>query len=265
MGGSRVIPSEARNLLTRSLVAALLGMTLSAGAAGPEGNQTFRGYAYDLDSGKFLYTEIHKQTISGDRWLGGTIDYYAPDGSQIGHKTLDFSQDPYVPIYTLTLATGGGYMEGITALSADRIEMEKKGYNTDKARKASVKRSGAMVADSGFHSFLRDRFADLVAGKTVKFTFVVSGELDTFKFRARRIEDGTFEGKTAVRLKVEPDTLLRLLADPLEIMYEPTQRRMLEYRGVSNLHDPKTFEAYHVRIVYPSAPPPDAPALPDGQ
>jgi len=250
----------------RSLHVAALALALlpATPALGQEGMQTFRGYAYDLDSGKFLYTEVHQQKISGDRWVGGTIDYYAPDGSRIGHKTLDFSQDPYVPVYRLDLTTGGGYMEGITALSADRIEMEKKGYNTDKVRRASVKRSNPAVADSGFHSFLRDRFADLVAGKTVQFTFAVSGELSTFKFRAKRVADGTFEGKPAVRLKVEPDTLLRLLADPLEIMYEPAQRRMLEYRGVSNLHDPKTFEAYDVRIVYPSAPPPDAPALPEG-
>lgn len=233
-------------------------------ALGQDGTLTFRGYAYDLDNGKFLYTEVHKQAISGERWLGGTIDYYAPDGSQIGHKTLDFRQDPYVPVYRLDLATGGGYAEGITALTPDTIEMEKKGYNSTKARTASIKRRGAMVADSGFHSFLRDRFADLVAGRTAKFTFAVAGELNEFSFRARRIEDGSFEGKPAVRLKVEPDTLLRLLAEPLEILYEPDQRRMLEYRGVSNLHDPKTFEAYRVRIIYPSAPPADAPPLKDG-
>ena len=73
-----------------------------------------------------------------------------------------------------------------------------------------------------------------------------------------------FEGRPAIQLKVEPSTLLRLLADPLYILYEPEQRRMLEYRGISNLHDPRTGRAYTVRIVYPSRPPADAPALPEG-
>ena len=246
------------------VVAAVLALIPAAPALGQETTQKFRGYAYDLDSNKFLYTEIHEQKISGDRWVGGTIDYYAADGSRIGHKTLDFSKDPYVPIYRLDLTTGNGYMEGITAVSAERIEMQKKGYGTSTVRTASIRRRDPVVADSGFHSFLRDRFPDLVAGKTVPFTFAVSGELNEFRFRARRIADATFEGKPAVRLKVEPATLLRLLADPLEIVYEPTRRRMLEYRGISNLHDPKTLEAYSVRIVYPSVPPPDAPALPEG-
>ena len=236
-------------------------MTLQAQAAD---THTFRGYAYDLDSGAFLYTEVHHQVIEGDRWLGGTIDYYAPDGARIGHKTLDFSHDPYVPVYQLDLATAGGYMEGIAALTPERIEMKKKGYGSDKVRKASVARRGTVVADSGFHSFLRDHFGDLLAGKPVDFTFAVSGELDTFRFRARRIADALFEGKPAVQLQVEPSTLLRFLADPLHVLYDPVQRRLLEYRGISNLHDPATRNPYVVRIVYPSVPPADAPALPEG-
>lgn len=245
-------------------IAALAGAAFAACAAAEPGTHAFRGYAYALEGGQFLYTEVHQQVIDGDRWLGGTIDYYAADGSRIGHKTLDFSHDPYVPVYRLDLATGGGYMEGITAVGAERIEMQKKGYGSERVRKASVSRRGTMVADSGFHSFLRDRFPDLLAGKAVDFTFVVSGELDTFRFRARRVEDRVFEGKPAVQLKVEPSTLLRLLVDSLYILYEPGQRRMLEYRGISNLHDPKTHKAWKVRIVYPSVPPADAPALPEG-
>lgn len=245
---------------------AALALTLFAAGASGEAQRThtFRGYAYDLASGKFLYTEVHRQVIAGERWVGGTIDYYAPDGSRIGHKDLDFSADPYVPVYRLELSTGGGYAEGITAVGAERIELSKQGYGASQPRSATVKRHGAMAADSGFHSFLRDHFAELLAGKTVPFTFVVSGELDTFKFRARRGADATFEGQPAVRLEVEPSTLLRLLFDKLEILYEPGQRRMLEYRGISNLHDPTTHKAYTVRIVYPSSPPADAPALPEG-
>jgi hypothetical protein len=242
----------------------LAAAALSVPAWAQDGTYTFNGYAYDLDSGKFLYTEVHRQAIAGERWVGGTIHYYAPDGSRIGHKTLDFSQDPYLPLYQLDLVTGGGYMEGIKALTDDGIEMQKKGYGSAKVRTASIKRKGAVVADSGFHSFLRDRFADLVAGKTVEFTFAVSGELDSYKFRARRVGDATFEGQPAVHLKVESATLLRFVAPHLEVLYEPTQRKLLEYRGISNLHDPRTFEPYEVRIIYPSKRPADAPPLPEG-
>ena len=246
-----------------SVLAAVAALVFSAPSAAPDGTYVFYGYAYDLEDNKFLYTEVHRQALSGERWLGGTIDYYAPDGSRIGHKTLDFSKDPYVPLYQLDLATGGGYMEGVKAITEDGIELQKQGYGSKKVRTKWVKRRGAVAADSGFHMFLFDRFADLLAGKTVEFTFAVSGELDTFKFRARRIGDATFEGKPAVRLRIEPATWLRFLVDPLEVLYEPTQRKLVEYRGISNLHDPKTFEPYVVRIIYPSKRPADAPPLPE--
>ena len=60
---------------------------------------------------------------------------------------------------------------------------------------------------------------------------------------------------TAERFADAPDFVL---------LYDPQQRRLLEYRGISNLHDPRTREAYSVRIVYPSVPPADVPALPEG-
>jgi len=53
-----------------------------------------------------------------------------------------------------------------------------------------------------------------------------------------------------VRFRVEPDSLLRWMVDPLELTYEPAQRKLVEYHGVSNLHDPATGKAYNVRIIY---------------
>jgi hypothetical protein len=242
---------------------ALLTALLAAPAAAQE-TLKFHGYAYDLASGKFLYTELHEQKIVDQRWLGGSIAYFAPDGSELGHKTLDFSQDPFVPLYRLELKARGGYMEGITAVGAERIEMEKRGYGAREVERASLKRAPAIAADSGFHSYVREVFPRLLAGERVSFVFAVAGNLDGYKFRARRIEDATFEGKPAVRFRVEPDSLLRWLVDPLELTYEPGQRKLLEYRGVSNIHDPATGKAYNARIIYPSTRPADAPALPPG-
>lgn len=234
---------------------------LSALAHADETALRFSGYAYEQETRKFLYTEVHDQRIEGDRWLGGTITYIAPDGSVIGNKTMNFTSDPFIPVYKLDLY-GGRYIEGISAVSADSIEMFKKGYKDKEISKASLVRKGPVAADSGFHSFIRANFAELMAGKAVRFKFGVAGNLDAFKFRAKRIADGMFEGKPVVRFRVEPDTLLRLLVDPLELSYEPQQRKLLEYKGVSNLHDPSTGEAYNVTISYFSTPPPEAPKPP---
>lgn len=245
------------------LAAALLAVATNLQAAPAETTLTFRGYAYDLSSNRFLYTELHEQQIEGERWLGGSIVYVAPDGAELGRKSLDFRQDPYVPVYRLDLKARGGYMESITAVTAETIAMAKRGYG-GKVEREVVRRSGRVAADSGFHVFIRDNFGELLAGRPLNFVFAVAGNLGAYKFRARRLADTTFEGRPAVRFRVEPDSLLRWLVDPLELTYEADRRKLLEYRGVSNIHDPATGKAYNARIIYPSQPPADAPPLPGG-
>lgn len=252
--------------MTWSQASLAIALALSAAAAAAAGEETlkFRGYAYDLASNRFLYTELHQQRIVDQRWLGGTIVYVAPDGSEIGRKSLDFSQDPFVPLYRLDLKPRGGYVEGISGLSAGRIEMVRQGYGARELEHASVKRPQQVTADSGIHVYIREHFGELLTGRTVTFVFAVAGNLDAYKFRVRRLPDTTFDGQPAVNFRVEPASLLRWLVDPLELTYETGQRKLLEYRGASNLHDPATGKAYNVRIVYPSSPPADAPPVPAG-
>ncbi|MBI2383905.1 MAG: hypothetical protein HYV18_07540 [Gammaproteobacteria bacterium] len=219
----------------------------------------FYGYAYDLDSNRYIYTEVHEQRLDGDRWLGGGIRYHAPDGTLLGTKTLDFAADPFVPVYRLELRARGGYAEGVSAVGADTVEMFRQDYG---ARRAATARRGKRAfdtADTGFHSLLRSQFDALMAGRTARFRFLVAGNLDAFKFRVWRVGDATFEGRPAVHFRAEPDTLLRLLADTLEVVYDPAQRRLLEYRGITDIHDPATGKPYNARIAYYTTLPADAP------
>lgn len=239
----------------KSTIAALL--LLAATGAGAEEVQRFYGYAYDLKSNAYLYTEVHEQRIDNGRWQGGTIDYYGPKGDKFGHKTLDFRNDEFVPVFRLEMHSG--YMEAITD-NRQAVAMERRGGADRKLEKKSLEKVSPMCADSGFHSCLRAHFAELQAGKTVKFTLAVAGSLDTFRFRAKKSGETQWQGQKAVQFKVEPDSLLRLLAGPLDLVYEPTQRKLLEFRGISNIHDPRSGKPYEVRIIYPEQPPADAPA-----
>ncbi len=243
-------------MLKRLLALLLLALALPASAA-DEQVLRFYGYAYDLKSGKYLYTEVHEQHAQGDRWLGGTMTYFDPQGKKIGDKTLDFSKDNNIPLYHLTLS-GSGYEEGIGAIGSDKVEMFKRHETGADIERSSVTRETAMAADSGFHAYITTHFSELMAGKTIAFKLVVPGNLDAFKFHIKRIEDTTFEGQAAIRLRVEPDSLLRFVVDPLELTYEPKAKKLLEYRGIANVHDAKG-KAYVARIAYYSKPPADAP------
>jgi hypothetical protein len=217
----------------------------------------FYGYAYDLASGKYLYTEVYREEVDDNRWISGHTGYYAADGTRLGEKTLSFSSDRYIPVYTLDLP-GAGYLEGITRVAPDGVDMVKQspehGHQT-----ATIPHSEPMAADAGFHSFLYDHMPELLAGQTVKFRFAVAGQLDSYNFRARMTGTTQFEGKPAVLLKIDPDSLLRFLVQPLILTYDPLSRRLLEYRGISNVMNPATGKPYNARIDYYSKPPDDAP------
>ena len=242
----------------KTLLAALLVLVAAPlHAAEPT---RFYGYAYDLKTNAYLYTEVHAAQIENGRWLGGTIDYYTPQGEKLAHKTMDFRNDEFVPVFRTEMLRSG-YMEAITD-NRESVVMERREGKGKPVAQKRIDKVSPMCADSGFHSCLRAGFPDLMAGKTLRFTLAVAGSLDSFRFRARRAGETTFDGRKAVKIVVEPDSLLRLLAGPLELIYEPGQRQLLEYRGISNIHDPATGKPYSTRIAYYARPPPDAPKLP---
>lgn len=241
-------------MIRRLFAAATLLVATATHAA--EG-KPFYGYAYDLDTGKYLYTEVHEPVFEGGRELSSTIRYYAPDGSLIGEKPLDYRADPYVPLFRLTLPKEG-YVEAITGNGAT-VEMLKIDGKGKPEKRKSIRKEGLMAADSGFHHLLQAKLASIIAGQPLSFRFTVAGQLDSYRFRASKVGDSSFEGKPAVKLLVQADSLLRYLAPDLQLLYDPSTLKLLEYRGVSNMHDPATGKAYMARIVYYSAPPPDAP------
>jgi hypothetical protein len=238
------------------LASALLVATTTVVAAEPE-TWRFYGYAYDLKSDRYLYTEVHEQQVRNDRWVSGSITYYRPDGSKFGYKTLDFSKDQVLPAYRFE-QYDIGRIEAVVD-NGDPLQLLIKG-NKDKPEKTkSIPKQPMMTADSGFHMFIRDHFEELMRGDTVRFSFAAAPELNSFKFKMYRVEDTTFEGAPAVRIKVEPASLLTFLIDPLILTYHEQSQRLLEFRGISNVHDPQRLKAYIVRISYFTKPPEDAP------
>jgi len=242
------------------LRSAVFAMLAGHAAMAQAGIERFYGHAYDLETGAYLYTEVHAQWIENGRWLGGTIGYYTPQGEKFAHKTLDFSADEFVPVFRME-DSRSGYMEAITD-NRQAVTMERRETRQGKVEQKRIDKRTPMCADSGFHSCVRASFGELMAGRTLRFALAVPGSLDSFRFRARRVGETVFEGRKAVKILVEPDSLLRLLAGPLELVYEPEQRQLLEFRGISNVLDPDTGKPYQARIIFPAKPPADVPRLP---
>lgn len=228
-------------------------------AAATSRNQRVVGVALEMGSGRFLYTEVHDQVLGADGAVATAVTtYHAADGREFARKTLDYRQNRTVPAFRLDQPQHR-YSEGLRLLG-DQAEVFKVDQGKEKRSQIQLG-GGAVAADSGFNQLLIDAMPRLRQGETVSFRLIVAGQTDQFKFRAKALGEGKVEDEAALRLKVEPDSLLRWLVDPLELAYGLQPARLLDYRGVSNIINPATGEVYRkVRVHYPRELPPEAKA-----
>ncbi len=214
----------------------------------------FLGYAYDLESGAPLYAEQHRFRYAGDRLVADHVTYLRPDGRVFGDKRIDFRPSLFVPDFHTRLQTPD-YEEGLRR-NGEAVELFRRKKAGGKLQLKRVEVTKNSAADAGFHPYVQAHFEKLMAGDTVRFHFLSADFLMRVKFKAWRIADGRFEGRSVARFKVKVASLLGAFVDPLIISYDPETRFLHEFRGISNVKGPDG-DAYDVRIIYPSRTPPE--------
>ncbi len=211
--------------------------------------ETVLGFARDARTQRFLYTEVHEFNRSADGEVqSATCRYYDAQGKEMARKSLDYRSNRFIPVYTLEMPAQR-YTEGISS-NADPVVVFKK--NTGQEAQASLPRDdGLEAADAGFNHLLMAQMPKLRKGETVNFKLIVAGRTDRFRFRVRKLADVKVEQEPGIKLLVEPDSLLRMLVAPIEIVYDAAGKRLLNYSGVSNIIDPSSGEVFrHVNISY---------------
>ncbi|HEU0195666.1 MAG TPA: hypothetical protein VFQ88_00445 [Nevskiaceae bacterium] len=223
--------------------------------------QRFYGFAHSLDSGKYLYTEVHARQQQGTRWMGGSVTYFAPDGTKMGTKVLDFSAAGDVPLYRLELKNPR-YSEGVSGVKAGEIYLFTQAPGDGAPHQATVSNRAQSAADvTGIERLIQQNFVELERSGSMVFPLASARRLDERRFSVTRLKDGQRKGVTLVRFKVELASPLRLFGGtPMFFSFDPATRQLVEYRGLSDVENPKTGDRYHVRIDYGTKPPADAPA-----
>ena len=241
--------SRARRTRVASIARAALcvALIIAPCVAPAAETQRFTTTAHDLKTGRLAYTETYEVQVDNGRWISGTTRYFLPDGTSIGERKFDFSTDRFVPIYTLD-QSNVDYHEGLTRIDAQQVDvfMVRDGHR----QTASLTRVQNMVADCGSQPYVVEHLDQLEAGVTLHFTLVVAGRTDAFRLRARKLAGVEVNGRRAMRVRIELDSLLRLFLPPLELTIDPGSKRILEYSGITNLKDPATRKAYSAKITF---------------
>jgi hypothetical protein len=180
-------------------------------------------------SGEILYRERHEVTELGSRPLRALTVYYDKSGAEIGRLESDFSKSSYAPSYRFedrrAKKSEGAQMSGSTVTlryGGERKELR-------------VNPGDTLVAGQGLHHYVRLNLDKLARG-AASVRFAIPSRLDTYGFRVRPVASPR---PGVVRLRIEMSSvILRQLAPNLEVDYELGTRRLLRYRGVSNLEGP---------------------------
>jgi hypothetical protein len=193
--------------MKRAWVLVLLGSAWSACFA-QDGSLDIVGDAFDLDSGEFLYRELHD---CGQREQLCTVDYVDQSGILIARKSMDYTSNPFQPRLSMT-----------NLRSAEQFH-----YEPELGRN--------LVADAGFDNFVRDSWQDLEAGRKVNFEFVVLGMDKPLRMTIRQ-DSAASCAQDRTCLKIVLDSwLLRNFVDPIKLVYSSTDQKLLRFSGVSNI------------------------------
>lgn len=200
--------------------------------------------ATDPASGRELYRQVHEQLLDAQGRVATEVTrYLSPEGREIARKTLDYRAHRTVPLFRME-QPGAKVAEGLLSHDGAQVEVFRRRADGETRRTLALEAGQAVAADSGFDHLLVDAFDALAAGRTVAFSLVVAGQLDRYRFRARATGNADVDGEAALQLRVEPDSLLRMLVDPIELSYARADRRLMRYVGVSNVQDPARGEVY---------------------
>ena len=223
-------------------LAFLLAMILLSAQRLSAEPRSYVARAYDLDTGRLLYSEHHEEIWAEDSLVAGVVEYKDPDGQGFARKELFFGRSLFAPAVKMVDARDG-FEEGAEwGESGLRLFAR----SDDRVRGAVVESvPDDAVIDAGFHRFMQAQLPRLVAGERTDFSFAVPSYGRFFRFKVA-IESSS---EDSVRLAMKPaNAFLRLLVDPVFLEYD-RRGRLLVFEGMTNIPD-ADGERHLARIVF---------------
>lgn len=199
---------------------------------------TFTGVAYELGGDTLLYEEHHQLERKDGQPISETVHYRQPDGALIAIKELDY-REPARPSYHIRFNTNG---------RTEQVEVSADGVRIDSKKEGRLDwPKGPAVIDGGFHYFIQSHFDSLTSSQRLDFHFLSPSRLS---WTSLQIEPQP-SNRRHLELKLSlQNPLLNWIIDPIFLTYERDTRRLLEYRGLTNLPRPDGDGNYRARIVY---------------
>ncbi|TGK39550.1 hypothetical protein [Leptospira andrefontaineae] len=213
------------------------------------GKIRFSGTATDLETGNLLYKDFHEETWENGKHVSSIIIYKDPEGKVFAKKKINFLKNRILPEFQLE-DYRDGYLEGGVLQGATSVKLFARKKLEDIIQEKTVETGNLSALDGGFDYFVIDHWEELLSGKKINFHFLVPSERDKFLFSVEKTKEGDYKGKPALFLKLKiASAILSMFVKPIDLVYDIESKRIMEYRGTSNIND-ENGKSYKVKIVY---------------
>lgn len=226
---------------------AVLALTLLAAplAASAAQIRAYVGEARSADDA-LIYEEHHLVRLDGEQPVERLVTYRCTDGQPFARKLVTYGNPVHAPTFRLD-DHRFGYVEGFD----DGVVFVRAGTAAEEQR-AVIKASAALVVDAGFDEFVREHWDTLQRGASVPLEFLVPSRLSSYKFKLRKVRSEAMFGAPASVFELAVSGLLGWFADPLEVGYRDSDRRLMHFKGLTNIR--KTLDSNIVaQIRFPPA------------
>ncbi len=230
-----------RRLLSASL------LLLAGSCLASDGTRYEQGQARDPDTRRLLYTESHWTRFEAGLPVRRTVLYRCPDGTAFARKEISYAPSPLAPAFRFT-DVRLGYQEGLRWRDG-RPELWTSSRDGERAQ--TLANRPDLVADAGFDVFIRSRWPQLSAGERQSLRFAVPSRLASYGFSLRRSAAVRYREQPAQTFRLGLDGLAGLVAPEIEVTYGRDSRRLLRFKGPSNILDDGGEKSLKTLIEFP--------------
>ncbi|MDX1960027.1 MAG: hypothetical protein SFU98_15780 [Leptospiraceae bacterium] len=207
----------------------------------------FFGTATDLKTGKFLYTDNHKENWVNGKHVSSDIEYKNSSGKAFAKKTISFAKNSELAEFKLE-DFRDGYIEG-AKINGKEVTLFFKKNSSEELQEKTFPIPTNAVADGGFDYFVRNNWDYLDKGNKKTFQMFAPSQQDNFKFLVKKINRKEFNDEDYLNLKLELDSIIGVFLPSINLTYSRKTRRIANYEGISNINNEKG-KSYFVKLIY---------------
>jgi hypothetical protein len=228
-------PSSLVNIIVTSLLIVFSSVSLAAE------REVHWGEARN-EQGELVYREKHSVTREGGQVITSLTEYSSPAGQLLATMESDYSRNLSMPTYVFE-DLHRGYREGLRDEDGEYIIFKKAKDGEEETE--AITNTEDVFSCQGWHYYLVNNLS-VLERENVELNLILPSELRALPFEIQRVRSDGDRVEAVLKLN---HWLFRYFAPTLQLVYDSKSRKLVEYRGISNILDAEG-NRQDVRIVY---------------